>query len=56
MRPESARAAASPFRAIYERCWRQDPARRPDMKEVLARLEPPPQQQQQRRRSSSIRL
>ena len=60
MRPESPRAAASPFRDIYERCWRQDPARRPDMRGVLARLEPPPQQQQQqqqhRRSSSSIRL
>ena len=37
--PDDPATARSPFRGIYERCWRQDPARRPDMKEVVARLD-----------------
>ena len=52
--------APSPFRSIYERCWRQDPGKRPDMKEVVARLDalsPRGKGNSMRRRgSSSIRV
>ena len=58
--PDDPATARSPFRGIYERCWRQDPARRPDMKEVVERLDALPPWagviSTRRRGSSSIRV